>query len=199
MSLTATCGVVRTAGSRGASMLAVMWWVAPWTGGVVRLRHEPLDRTKPLDCLKRTDSPPTAASTSLLRPRSRGPIAHITEYGYHRRHGNPGHPASPAARRGLPTCPTTTPDLNVRRPAAFGLRRGYPCPPCERPGRTRPPRPRAPTTARRAPAAPTGPPPGRGPPAAPPTRAHFPVRRSAPRRPVPDPRRTGKGFPSRCT
>src|SRR3954454_14474064 len=94
MSLTATCGVLRTAGSRGASMLAVMWWVAPWTGGVVRLRHEPLDRIQPLDCLNRTESPPTAASTSLLRRRSRGPIAHLTEYRSGRRQHTLGHPAA---------------------------------------------------------------------------------------------------------
>src|SRR6266508_2212053 len=33
-------------------------------------------------------SPPTVASTSLLRPRSRGPIAHLTEYGLRRAQGN---------------------------------------------------------------------------------------------------------------
>src|SRR5262245_28924476 len=44
MSLTATCGVFFTAGSRGASMLAVMWWGAPWTGVVVLGAYRPFDR-----------------------------------------------------------------------------------------------------------------------------------------------------------
>src|SRR4051812_2736176 len=154
MSLTATCGVLRTAGSRGASMLAVMWWVAPWTGGVVRLRHEPLDRTKPRDCLKTTDSPPTAASHEPARSevaRAHSASDRIPVFTKAAQPGAPGAYRAPAevSRRAI--------DFRVRRPGPDGLRRGLPCPPFGRPAGAPRRRPRAPPPAWRGPAAPTDP------------------------------------------
>src|SRR5262245_21482995 len=90
MSLTATCGVVScVAGSRGASMLAVMWWGAPSTFLSLPGPYRPLDRTDADRSPTTADSP---ASTSLLRPRSCGPIAHLTGYVVHEAQSNLEHP-----------------------------------------------------------------------------------------------------------
>src|ERR1700710_356940 len=100
MSLTATCGVVRTAGSRGASMLAVMWWVAPWADGVVRVRPgcwiapaEGLPGGVTTDWCEHEPAPSEVARAHSAPHRIRVPP----------RTGQPGAPGRPATRRGSPT------------------------------------------------------------------------------------------------